>query len=217
MRISAQKIVLALLVVFSLSACNQKKSGGSGRLNPGQAGPLNTAQCSSADQAIGRVFESSVAGSNVPFEQRVKGLLAATVNPQYFGTISGNGQSAQNGVTLEGRLQYNPQSGAVVLEQTNLRLTIYDSFVGQADEGGSPIQPYVINFETATSGTVNVATNQFTLQFGDQYGSVSVTGQMAGTTVTGTISYQNTTNFDGSAGYGGTLGDFSISTCGWLY
>lgn len=208
---------MILIAASSLAACAKKSGNNLAGRGAGTAVGVagNAPTCTNVQQSSGRVYENNATGSAYTFEQRVKGLIAATVDPQYFGTISGDPNEAQSGVTLEGRLRYDA-SGKVLLDQTNLKLTVYDSFVGQKDSSGTTIQPFPINFNAASAGTMNLATKQFTLQFKDSYGEVNLTGVVNGATVTGTISYQNYTNYNGSQGSGSILGAFTIATCGWI-
>jgi len=218
MKTNIRKIMTILIAVAALSACSKKENSGI-TARDGVAGALavetNVPTCAPTQQSVGRVYENNASGSSYTFEQRAKGLIAATVDPQNFGTISGDPNDAQNGITIEGRLRYDA-NGAVILDQTNMRLMVYDSYVGQKDSSGTPIQPYPINFNAATSGTVNVSTKQFTVLFKDSYGEVTVTGTINNSTVVGTISYANTTNFNGGQGSSAVLGGFTINTCAWV-
>lgn len=217
MATNIKKIMMILIAVSTVMACSKKD----GNQLPGRGGvgvlgvSGNTPTCATTQQAVGRVYENNSSGSSYTFEQRVKGLIAATVDPQYFGTISGSANDAQSGVTMEGRLRYDG-NGTVLLDQTNLRLTIYDSLVGQLDSSGKTIEPFTINFNTATSGTVNLATKQFTILFADDVGEVTVTGSINNSTVNGTISYKNYKNFNSAQGSSAVLGAFTIATCGWI-
>lgn len=208
------KLILILVAVSGLAACAQKTNSSilSGRGRGAAAVPNNSQSCSSSQQSVGRVYDNGTAGGT--FEQRTKGLLSAILNPNLFGTISGS-TSGQTGVTIEGHLRYD-SSGNVILEQTSMKLMIYDSYVGQLDQAGQTIDAYPINFSKASSGTMNLATKQFTIQFKDQYGEITVTGVVGGSTVTGSISYQNYTSYSGGAAASGVLGAFSIATCGWV-
>jgi hypothetical protein len=217
MKTQIRKIMTILVAVAALSACSKKEdSGVTARAGVGALGVnSNVSTCTSTQQSIGRVYENNASGSSYSFEQRAKGLLSATLNPEVFGTISGNPNEAQSGVTIEGRLRYDA-NGAVILEQSNLRLTIYDSYVGQKDSSGAAIQPYPINFNAASSGTVNVSTKQFTVLFKDTYGEVTVTGTVNNSTVVGSISYTNYSSYNGGQGASAVLGGFTINTCAWI-
>lgn len=212
----SKNILMMLILLATAAACTKSNRNSSGRETPGALGPANTTgSCATPQQALGWVYENNAAGTAVPFEQRVKALIAATVDPKYFGTISGQPTGGQNGVTMEGRLRYDAQ-GTVLLDQTYLKLTIYDSYVGQKDSSGTPVQPYPINFNTAAAGQVNPTTKQFTVRFKDNYGEVTLTGALNNSTAVGTLSYQNYTNFDGSPGASGVLGGFNIPACAWF-
>lgn len=170
--------------------------------------------CGSSTQAVGRVYDDGSSSASGTFEARVKGLLSATVDPQYFGTISGDPSNAQTGVTIEGQLRYD-SAGNVTLSQTTLKLSVLDSFVGQTDTTGTTISAYPINFSAASSGTVNLATKTFTVLFKDNYGEITLTGTIGGSTTTGTVSYKNYVSYNGGTVSSGTLGAFQIPTCAW--
>jgi hypothetical protein len=214
MKTNIRKIMTILVAVAALSACSKKDdSGVTARAGVNALGvDSNVSTCGSTQQAVGRVYENNASGSSYTFEQRAKGLISATVDPQNFGSISGNPNDAQSGVTIEGRLRYDA-NGAVILDQSNLRLMVYDSYVGQKDSAGATIQPYPINFNAATSGTVNVSTKQFTVLFKDSYGEVTVTGTINNSTVVGSISYTNYSSYNGGQGVSAVLGGFTINAC----
>lgn len=210
------KMVMSFVVLVTLAACSKGASERSARATDGNLGATgNTSTCSSAAQAVGRVYDGGVASGGT-FEQRVKGLLSATVDPQYFGTISGDGNDPSTGVTIEGRLRYDG-AGNVLMNQTNLKLVVTDSFVGQKDSTGAVIPAYPMNFAAASSGTVNVAAKTFTIVFKDSYGEITLNGSFNTSMVTGTISFANsTTVLAGGTPASGTLGAFQIATCGWI-
>lgn len=222
METSVRKIILVLLAVLSVSACSKKSDSRQAR-DPGVGTglgvpPVTTSACNAGQQTTGRIYEDAsnpLINTSLSFEERVKGLLSAKEDPQFFGTISGNGNDPQNGVTLEGRLRYDGH-GAVLLDQSSVNIVIHDSLVGQLDSQNIPIKAYPIYFSAASSGTVNLQTNTFTLQFKDAYGEITLDGTIASTTVTGTISYRNYQNATGGALAAGVLGAFSIATCAWI-
>jgi hypothetical protein len=199
-------------------ACSKKSDNREARApEVGLGVPGNTPTCTAGQQAVGRIYESGNTASNssLTFEQRVKGLLSATVDPQFFGTISGSGNDAQNGVTIEGRLRYDA-NGTVLLDQSNVKIMIYDSFVGQLDSQQQVIQAYPINFNAAAAGTMNLQTKVFMLKFKDEFGEITLNGTVNAANVSGTISYQNDKNVTGGSLSAGFLGEFSIATCGWI-
>lgn len=209
-----KKITMILVAMTALVACAKGNDSRSGRTNNnvGVSGGTSTT-CGTNTQSVGRVYDNDASGTS--FEQRVKGLLSALVDPQYFGTISGNANDAQTGVTIEGRLRYD-SNGNILLEQSHLKLMVTDSYVGQKDSNGATIQAYPIQFSAASSGNMNLATKTFTLLFKDRYGEVTVTGTVDGSTVRGSISYNNNTSYNNSTPASGLLGAFQIATCAWI-
>jgi hypothetical protein len=220
MTIDIKKLMMLLLAVSSLVACSQKSEDREARAMDFALGVNGTSPtCSTGQEGIGHIYESGSAsgidGTAASFEQRVKGLISATADPQLFGVISGTGDGIQNGVTIEGRLRYDG-SGGVLLDQSNMIITIKDSFVGQLDSAKKLIPAYPINFHAATAGSVNLQTREFTLQFKDAYGEITLNGVINTKVVTGTVSYQNYKNVTGAPPSAGVLGAFSIATCGWV-
>ncbi len=214
MTINIKKLTVIFFAVSVLASCAKKSEDRTARgSGPALGVAGNTSTCGTGQQSVGRIYEANNIDSTSTFEQRVKGLISATVDPQYFGTISGNGNDAQSGVTIEGRLRYDG-NGSVLLDQSNLKITIYDSYVGQKDSSGNAVQAYPINFNTASAGTMNLQTKVFTLQFKDTYGEVTLNGTVNASTVTGTVSYQNYTSYKGGQAAAGNLGTFTIATCG---
>jgi hypothetical protein len=216
METTFKKIMMILLAVSSLAACSNKNDNRTTRdpgLNVGTAGAPTT--CDANQQAVGRIYDAGTAGTVYSFEQRVKGLISASVDPEEFGIISSNSNVAQNGVTIEGHLFYDG-NGNVLLDQSKLKITVSDSFVGQKNSDGKIIEAYPINFNSAVAGTMNLQTKAFMLQFKDAYGDITLNGVINAATVTGTVSYQNYTSYDGGQASAGVLGTFSIATCGWV-
>lgn len=211
-----KKIMMILVAMTALVACSKSNDSRPARANGnvGVSGGGSSSTCTTAGQATGRVYDNGVSGTS--FEQRVKGLLSASVDPQYFGTISGNGNDAQTGVTIEGRLRYD-SNGNILLDQTNLKLIVTDSYVGQKDSNGATIQAYPIQFSTASSGNMNLSTKTFTVLFKDSYGEVTVTGTVNGSVVSGSISYNNYVSYDNSTPASGSLGAYQIATCGLIH
>lgn len=218
-RTSFKKILMVMMAVVALAACS--KGGQDRSARPVSGGPLGPSGngggvCGNSQQSVGRIFDSNGLGAPYTFEQRVKGLISASADPAAFGTISGSAQDPQTGVTLEGRFYYD-NTGAIVLDKSNLSITIYDSFVGQKDVNtGQIIESYPITFSAASGGQVDVTTKTFTLQFKDGYGEVNFTGRIDGATVTGTIHYQNYVGYNNSTPASGVLGAFSIPTCAFV-
>lgn len=205
-------LIFALLALFV--GCSKGGSKDSTRFkNLTASGTANSA-CNSALKPVGQIFNDPSSTSDGSFEQSVKGLLSALINPQEFGTISGDVNNSQTGVSFEGKIRYG-SDGTLLLEQTNLKISVRDSFVGQKDVSGQIINPYVINFGNATSGTVNIPDQSFSVLFKDSYGEVLLQGKVVNQLATGSLSYRNFVHYDGGTPASGELGRFQISACGW--
>lgn len=203
------KIIMCVGVLAATAACSKGADFHTARATSatGVVGSGVGSTCGNTAQTTGRVYDNG-GGSSYTFDQRVKGLLAASVDPQYFGTITG--------VTIEGHIAYDT-NGTVNVSQTNLKLVVADSFVGQKDDKGGIISAYPMNFATATSGTVNIAAKTFTVLFKDSYGEITLTGNYGTSVVTGSISYTNfSTVATGNYPTSGTLGAFQISSCSFI-
>ncbi len=216
------KIMLSVVVFGTMVACSQNTNFRSARGMGGVTGDTGvtgsgSSNCGNTTQATGRVYDGGGSASSETFEQRVKGLLSASIDPSYFGTISGDNSNASTGVSMEGRISYD-SSGNLNVSQTNLKLTVTDSYVGQTDSTGAVVQAYPMGFSTASSGAVNLAAKTFSVVFKDNYGEITVTGSFSGSIATGTISYANyQTAVAGKNPSSGNLGSFQISTCSFVY
>lgn len=212
------KILMSFVVLTTLAACSNGADLRSARASnqaTGVTGSGGSSSCGVTTQVAGRVYDGG-GSSSYTFEQRVKGLLAASVDPQYFGTISGDSASTATGVSMEGKIVYDA-SGNVNVSQTNLKLVVTDSFVGQTDASGKLVTAYPMNFASASSGTVNIAAKTFTVLFKDSYGEITLTGSYNSSTTTGSITYTNfSTVASGNFPTSGTLGAFQISTCSFI-
>ncbi|MBK9322623.1 MAG: hypothetical protein IPM97_06655 [Bdellovibrionaceae bacterium] len=211
-----KKWTMSMALAVVLTACSSAKTTSVGaRSAEGLvgAGAVSGTSCKSHN---GRIYEST-SNQGASFEQRVKGLISATVDPSYFGAIEGSKTATQTCVAIEGRISYDVSSGAVNLSQSNLKITIYDSFVGTNNSNNEPIEPYVIQFTGAAAGRVIVAEKSFNLQFKDEVGEINLTGNLSQTMTTGNVSYQNYENFNSNSPASGFLGDFSIPTASFAY
>jgi hypothetical protein len=212
------KIMLSVVVLGTLVACSQGTNLRSARATGTASGVTGSgsSSCGTTTQTTGRVYDGG-GSSSFTFEQRVKGLLSASIDPSYFGTISGDMSSTSTGVSLEGHIAYD-SSGNLNISQTNLKMTVSDSYVGQTDSSGAVVQAYPMNFPSASAGSVNLSAKTFSVVFKDSYGEVTLTGSFAGSVTTGTVSYTNyTTAVSGNYPTSGALGSFQISTCSFVY
>jgi hypothetical protein len=215
---TVQKTVMILFALASLAACSSAKNMSAARnaSDVGAVGNQTSVNGVSCKGNSGRIYDGGTAGASGTFEQRIKGLVSATVDPSYFGSIDGSMNSTQTCVAFEGRLNTDA-SGNVNVSQSNLKITVYDSYVGTADVDGGTIEPYVIQFSAASSGQVNASGKTFSIQFKDEYGEINLSGSFAQATTTGTMNFKNYKSFDNaSSPASALLGAFSIPTASFV-
>lgn len=196
---------------LSLSACGKKESSAvrvAGRgTNTGQAQVAVTNTCSNSSMAWGKIFDSYASSQ---FEAQVKNFVSATLDPQSLGSISGD-INDKTGIDFSGSFQFDSQ-GRLVPGTSNVLIKIFDSFVGQVFNG-QKIEPYVVEFTTATEGSIDRTTRQFEVKFKDSYGEIVFQGRYNDQTVEGTVRYANDTAVAGYSPASGALGSFRAYTC----
>lgn len=226
-----QLVALAAMVA-GLTACGSSSGSGNktavrltGARGATVGQSVNFATSCNGASAVGQVIDSSSYGAVGTFQDRVAGLVSASLDPSNMGTVDGTLNSTTGtGVDLYMHLQMNGNSLAVA--GSGVRLMIYDSFVGQTDDSGAVIQPYSITVP-AKQGSVDTANHTFTMVFQDVpvatnsgatptiYGTISVTGTWTPNgTATGRIDYQNLVNITGGTPAQGNLGAFVMPACG---
>ncbi len=159
------------------------------------------------------------------FDEAVKGLVSATLDPNELGFVSGEANQG-TGIVFKGKieLQGGPLSAsaagqrAVLPQSSHMHISIWDSFAGQTyqDERGQTqyVPEYPINFSSAQSGWVNGRRAQ--LVFADQYGSIQFDGQFIGGTeicdsvFEGEVSFFNNTHVLNETPAAWVLGEFFI-------
>lgn len=165
-----------------------------------------------ANSRIGVVFDPSGGYTN-DFEYAVKEFASSNIMPNELGTISGNRNDTMTGVRFEATLKASA-TGEVDLAQAKLKITIYDSFVGQIDSSGRKIQAYFVSFDRAASGKIDMNGGLSTIVFKDNYGEVTLEGRLNQSIFNGIMRFKNYTAVDGGAPGVGDLGAFEISRCG---
>jgi hypothetical protein len=204
-----KQIVLLVFTMMTLVACSKSaelgctaRGGSDGSLGGNN---LNFVACNGG---AGRIYGGSSATS---FEQQVKSLVSATLDPSQFGSIDGSSSSTQTCVAMEGSLNFD-SSGNLETSQSSLKITIYDSYVALKS-----YPAYVINFSAGSSGQKDNSQKTFTAQFKDAYGEINISGSFASSPATGSITFQNYQNYKGGAGTSGTLGAFSVSSSSFIH
>lgn len=223
-----KNILLISVVGLAIMGCSpnkaSKRTAGmlrapiSGQLGNGQigGGQLTPTYCGQNYSNIGTIYDQnnqSSLYSSGTFEDRVKALLSATVNPSEVGQIS-SGPNDQTGVRFEGQIKLDA-NGNVNLQQTRIIIKVYDSLVLQsAIDGSNQFQAIPIEFSQASSGQFNLQTGTGFVSFTDQYGEIRFDGNLSGDFFMGQISFRNTTNVTGGAAASGVLGQFYVARCG---
>lgn len=167
--------------------------------------------CSQNQFPIGTIYDSGTAQVSLynsgTYEDRVKGLLSATVNPQEVGQIS-SAQWETTGVRFQGVIKLD-QNGNVQLAQSKILIKVYDSFVLQQNA-----QPIPVSIEAASEGRFDMQTGTGYVVFKDQYGEIRLDGRFDAQNFSGQISYKNYVSFDNQTPSQGQLGQFLIARCG---
>ncbi|MFZ3229449.1 MAG: hypothetical protein WA160_04540 [Pseudobdellovibrio sp.] len=216
------KKVLLLVPFIFLAACNPKKDTSKAanvRANTfSPIGGLSNSVCANGTSSVGAIYDSGTSSASGTFEDRVKALLSATVDPSEIGQISSSPTDA-TGVRFKGMLKLD-QSGNVVAASSSMSIKVYDSYVvnSQLDASGNKMSEITIDFSaskgTAITGQFNVTTGDGSVSFSDKYGVVRFVGRLDAQNFSGTVSFQNNVNVNGGAGASGTLGQFSVARCG---
>lgn len=180
---------------------------GTGQYNQGTGQFFNVNNCMTNEKSIGSVYDSS---NSTQFENQVKSFLSAVTLPSDIGTISSSATDLSTGVRFSGALKLD-QNGAVVLTQSKVNMTVYDSFSAQ---GAKPIP---VDINQASSGQFNLQTGVGYVIFTDGYGEIRFDGKIDSSWFSGTVTYKNyKTVVTNSAPASGTLGQFYISSCGFV-
>lgn len=138
------------------------------------------------------------------FYRTVQGLVSASMNPEELGNVNSNSD-----VAIIGFIDMD-QNGNVYPANSRLRIEIWDDYArsGSASE-------IALAFNSMASS--NYSGNQIQFHFQDEFGRITVTGQVSQNNFYGTVSYQNAKVFDGSSNYAsGTLGTFQVPACGFF-
>ncbi|MNL20971.1 hypothetical protein D3C87_1422430 [compost metagenome] len=204
-----------MLSSSGLVACSQDSfstvrtaSNGGATGGNGSAGGGFPTSCSST--TVGKIYDPAGAAS-AGFDSQVKAFVSATLNPTLLGSVSGD-INAATGIDLKGSWSFD-STGSLVLSGAAVSIEIFDSYVGTKDSNGETILPYTIDFSSASSGSINRSTGQFTVVFRDSYGSITFTGTKGSTYSEGTVTFANTTAVSGYSPASGTLGSFKINNC----
>ncbi|MCE3010348.1 MAG: hypothetical protein LW875_07030 [Proteobacteria bacterium] len=210
--------VVTVMVLMALtSACGKKSK------DEGSVGQARTARETGFANLPRQAFNGSAPGAITTsdqyastFQEAVKALVSATVNPNEVGQVSN-----RNGVILYGDVQLDGAGNATT--QSKMMLEIRDSYVGQTGADGKVIEAIRISMALSTNPSQRsyVRNGQAELFFADQYGWIRLKGTYDGSWFQGSeVEFQNSTVYQGasqgSAPRGGYLGGFYVQTCGFF-
>lgn len=218
------KLSFVFLLAAALSACQPKKDTVRGVTNP-QYNPLNgvtglgniNSMCTQGQtsQALGAIVDNVQPAS---FQSRVVALLSATMQPSEVGTI-GASLGETTGVRFKGTI-YLDANGNVTAGSSNVIITVYDSIWYNDYITNPSVEGIALNFGPSTGGSI---TGQFNNSTGvgyflvkDAYGEIRFDGTIASQSFTGNVTFRNYANVTGQANASGSLGQFQISTCGFV-
>lgn len=245
-------MVLALLFVLpGLTGCGKKDNKRTSINNRNARNPINEpveqgdpqstsggTQVSNKGYIYGQIYNAG-GRSDAQFEQNIRGFSSATLDPwgdpsngvqPELGTISGQ-VGGQTGVWIRGDAnvsggKFDP-SGAnqrqLDLNNTNIRIIVWDSYAGRSDANGDVIPEYGVSFTSATNASfINYQSKSAVIVFEDAYGWVKFSGTFDADWFRGTVEYYN---FDyvksivspNNGAWDGIMGEFYISTCGFFY
>ncbi|MFN7824572.1 MAG: hypothetical protein ACK5P6_04340 [Pseudobdellovibrionaceae bacterium] len=207
--------VVSLITLMILTSACGKKSKDEGSVGQAriarETGAANLPRQAFTGAAPGAVATSDQYAST--FQEAVKALVSATVNPDEVGQVSN-----RNGVILYGDIQIDGAGN--VTNQSKMMLEIRDSYVGQTGSDGKVIEAIRIAMALSTSPNQRsyVRNGQAELFFADQYGWIRLKGTYDGSWFQGSeVEFQNSTIYQGgSAPRGGFLGGFYVQTCGFF-
>lgn len=218
------KLTFLIALAATMSACQPKKDTVRGNSNPlynaynGVAGlgSIN-AVCSQGQttQTLGAITDNTQPAT---FQSRVVALLTATMQPEEVGTV-GATLGDTTGVRFKGTL-YLDVNGNVASSSSNVNITVYDSIWYNDYMTNPSVDGIALNFSPSTGGSI---TGQFSPSTGvgyfvvkDAYGEIRFDGTITSQTFSGNVTFRNYANVTGQANASGSLGQFQISTCGFV-
>lgn len=220
-------LIKSIAIVFfslflMLSSCAKKSSSNANRAGSaprGDAAAVPTAtnlglnKCADGSNSAGQIFDDQ-AGAN--FRNSWVDFFSATMAADQLGNLDGDVNSNETGVNIE--IKMKVVNNQLDLSQTKLEIAVHDSLVNTINKDtNETIQVIKINFTSAESGSLSNVTNgggNFTLTFADPYGKITVSGTFNQSTATGTVNFANSKHYNNEAARSGTLGKFSVNSCG---
>lgn len=217
MKNSVLKTVLLLSLVMSFAVACGKKDKKDSQVAAARVardgaggGSVNLPQQSFAGSAAG--FIEAQSQYAVQFEKAIKDFASATVAPEAIGSIS-----TSRAVILRGSIRVG--AGGMVDPSSKIMIEINDNLVGTTEDGQT-LESIKVVLPLDSSQQSVVQNGQATLNFRDQYGSVTLQGSWDNQWFSGTASFRNFTVYQGAPqGFTpreGTMGFFYVQTCGFF-
>lgn len=216
MKTFKKKLVMPLaMVVLAVGfiACGKKKNDDSSSVSAGRddARTQSTSLSvpSGAAGTLGTQATVTASDANAAaFQESAKTLASASVDPVSIGTISN-----RNGVVIRGAVGVDKSNGQIVTSNSVIELDITDSNVGKTDTDGNTIPAIKIVLQGVSGGVL--AGNQAKLVFGDNLGTVTISGHYDQNYFYGVVDFENSSKtYNGHSG--GTLGSFQVPVCGFF-
>lgn len=185
-------------VAFMASvACGTKKEDKGADVGAGGGG-TNVVRTQGAPNFPNMAYSAQY--TNVSFQDAmVRALLSAGMD------VSSSNLGQITSVQLVGSILVDRNTGNLVNTGSNqMMLAIRDTMPGQATD------PIYIQLPAISGGASNGVAD---VTFGDNAGTIRISGNYSGTTFNGTVSFTNNTGNGYNGVRSGTLGTFSINTC----
>lgn len=199
MKTSKMIILSFLAAAIGLSACGQKKSDDGTQVQQARDARTGEGIPQVPSGNVNGSTEGYIFGDNAAtFNQNIKVLVSATVDPQDVGNVD-----HRTGVILKGRIPLN--GNMMIAKDSAIELVITDD---KKDENGQTYEPIVIRVK-GSGGSVNG--QSINMNFADGYGTISLTGTYNQTHFDGVLNFKNNTAYQGRSS--GTLGRFQIPLC----
>ncbi len=171
----------------------------------------------------GKVWAAATQGnlSSRDFDRSVKMFVSATLDGNTFGTVSGM-PNANTGIRFWGSIgTVNPVSTTTynytqVTSYSAFQISIWDSLTNTKDLNGQIIPEYSVFFEGNVSGQIYGTYAEVRVE--DQYGNITLRGDILGANFKGYISFENNQYYDGAAP-GAAANDiwaFTVPTCSFF-
>lgn len=222
----------ALVIFFGmflmLTSCAKKNSSAQNRGGTAARGDqavgsgataLGLNKCTDGiTSATGRIYDDSMSSGNT-FRNNWANFFSATMAESLLGELSGSPSSTDTGVKIT--LKLKVQGNQLNLSETKLSIDVKDSLVGkQATDSSEILKPIWIDFSRAESGNltnVNNGTGNFTVVFADNYGKITISGSFNQSTADGIVTFANSVHYNNESPKSGSLGKFSLNSCGLFY